>query len=238
MHAVQTRDDDRARQIEALIPRVRRIAGAAATRELPPHMDQEDLVSEGFLGLMDAATRYRPESGVPFDAYATLRIRGAIVDALRRGSVASRAELTTRRRLEAARGALVAALGRAPSQAELAREAGMDLEALDAHLRAMQASRSRSLDAPAREGSETLRVALLPGSGPDPEALVMRRRRRARLRRAVDRLPRQERAAVRMRFLEARSHVEIGEAMGFTAGRSCQLCKRGLTRLKRRSAVA
>ena len=95
--------------------------------KLPVHVELCDLVQEGMRGLIDAARRYDPSRGVPFTMYAKYRVRGAILDGLRRFDPASRAFRTTSKKLDAAAHELADELGRTPTESEVAARAAVDL---------------------------------------------------------------------------------------------------------------
>lgn len=127
--AVRTRGD--ARALDALVvhylPLVRSIARRAKAM-LPPAADLDDLIGDGTLGLIDAIRRYDPSTGHAFSTYATLRIRGAILDGLRAADWAPRSVRSAARQIERATEQLEGMLGRAPDEAELAERLGIDRE--------------------------------------------------------------------------------------------------------------
>lgn len=117
-----------ARSLDALVvhylPLVRAIARRAKSM-LPPEADLDDLVGDGTFGLIDAVRRYDPTTGHAFSTYATLRIRGAILDGLRAADWVPRSLRASARRIERAMEELERALGRSPSEGELADRLGI-----------------------------------------------------------------------------------------------------------------
>src|SRR5258708_36436402 len=97
---------------------------------IPSHVSRDDLLSAGMAGLAHAARHYDPQRGVPFDRYAATRIRGAVLDELRGFDWASRPVRTKARNLASLTESLTSALGRRPTEQELAEAAGLTLEAL------------------------------------------------------------------------------------------------------------
>src|SRR5579859_6613443 len=91
---------------------------------IPAHVSRDDLLSAGMAGLAHAARHYDPQRGVPFDRYAATRIRGAVLDELRGFDWASRPVRTKARNLASLTESLTAALGRRPTEQELAEAAG------------------------------------------------------------------------------------------------------------------
>lgn len=120
-----------ARSMDALVvhylPLVRSIARRAG-RMLPPEVDVEDLVGEGTFGLIDAIRRYDPTTGHAFSTYATLRIRGAIIDGLRAADWVPRSVRSAARQIERVTEELEGILGRSPDEAELAGRLGVSIE--------------------------------------------------------------------------------------------------------------
>jgi RNA polymerase sigma factor for flagellar operon FliA len=127
--AYRTRSD--ARSLDALVvhylPLVRAIARRAKAM-LPPEADLDDLVGDGTFGLIDAVRRYDPTTGHAFSTYATLRIRGAILDGLRAADWVPRSLRASARQIERAMDDLERALGRSPNEGELADRLGISRE--------------------------------------------------------------------------------------------------------------
>ena len=98
--------------------------------KLPPHLDREDLVSYGVLGLMDALDKYDPGRGIKFETYASRRIKGAILDALRRDNWAPRSVLDRLRQVERAYRQMESQWAREAGDEEVAAAAGMSVEEL------------------------------------------------------------------------------------------------------------
>src|SRR5438552_7257716 len=109
------------------LPLVKAIA-VRVHENLPVHVDLDDLVHAGVLGLFDAASKFNPEKQVAFSSYAKHRIKGAILDSLRQLDWASRDMRRRHKQVEAATRELAAALQRNPTEAEVAKKLGMDEE--------------------------------------------------------------------------------------------------------------
>jgi len=191
-------------------------------------VDIDDLVSEGFLGLLAAGERFEPGRGVSFQAYASLRIRGAMIDALWRDGVLPR-RVSPRRRVEDARALTCALLGRAPGRAELAAAARLAPRDVDAHIRALERADPLALDRPRVSG------AARPGPSPPdrllPSDAAAARAWRAWLCEALRALPLREQVALRMRYLAGRSDREIAARLGVSPARAGAISRRGLARL-------
>src|ERR1700687_2903623 len=109
------------------LPLVKAIA-VRVHENLPVHVDLDDLVHAGVLGLFDAATKFNPEKQVAFSSYAKHRIKGAILDSLRQLDWASRDMRRRHKQVEAATRELASILQRAPTEQEIAEKLGMDVE--------------------------------------------------------------------------------------------------------------
>jgi RNA polymerase sigma factor for flagellar operon FliA len=197
---------------------------------LPPHVERDDLVSAGQLALVNAARTFDAGTGVPFGHYARTRIRGALLDELRAADWASRGARSRAKRLAAAEDRLAAELGRWPSDLELARELGADLEQMtatrgDAH-RSVVLSFDQLVDTGANP-DEHVR-----GHHPDPAELVLQAERLRYLTAAVSALPERLRAVVEGSFLQQRPLAELAEDLGVTESRISQLRTEALALLR------
>ena len=197
---------------------------------LPPHVERDDLVSAGQLALVHAARSYDSGTGVPFGHYARTRVRGALLDELRSADWASRGARSRAKRLAAAEDRLAAELGRWPSDLELARELGADLEQMtatrsDAH-RSVVLSLDQLVDAGANPEEQ------VQGHHPDPAQLVLQAERLRYLTAAVAALPERLRVVVEGSFLQQRPLAELAEELGVTESRVSQLRTEALALLR------
>ncbi|MCR6649595.1 MAG: sigma-70 family RNA polymerase sigma factor [Cellulomonas sp.] len=187
-------------------------------RRVPPTVSRDDLASAGSLALVLAARSYDATTGVPFARYASLRIRGALVDELRSMDWASRGARARVRELTDTTERLTAAFGRPPTREELASALGTRVEAVD-EARSDAARRVLSIDATDGPGiADTIADA-----GRTPEQVVLANERLRWLRSAVDTLPERLQAVVRGIFLEDRSVAELADELGVTQSRISQL---------------
>ncbi len=188
-----------------------------ALHRVPPTVSRDELASAGALALVLAARAYDPSTNVPFARYATLRIKGAILDELRSMDWASRGARRRSRELEGAQERLRAALGRTPTRTELAEALGVDEAAVDA-ARADAERRVLSLDVPDSHVAETVR-----DESRTPEEQVLTGERVHWLRAAVTELPERLRVVIAGLYLEDRSIAEIADELGVTQSRISQL---------------
>lgn len=214
------------------VPLVKTLAQRLAQR-LPAQVEVSDLMSVGVLGLIDAAGRYKPTIGVPFDAFARRRVQGAMLDSLRDLDWAPRSLRRMRREVDAAMSAARRKLGREPHEAEIAAELGLpiaDYQKTLEQLRTLDIGAIRSLDAPSEDGTPRIELCVDPSEG--VFAQLERQELRAHLSRAIDQLPERERQILALYFEEELTLAEIGEIIGVTESRVSQLRTLALSRLR------
>jgi len=225
-------------RIEAALPLVSAIV-SSMTASWPRHVERAELELAGVLGLVEAAGRFDPESGTPFDAFARRRIAGAVLDAVRRRDWAPRSVRAGERRADRAERTLASTLRRTPTMAEIADEAGMTVAEL-AELRSrVRRASVVSLDAPTanREGRggdtpTDLSDMLFDPDQADPAEEVEAAELRAMLRDALVLMPERHRLVVVGYFLEGRTSAELASLLGVTESRISQLRKEALELLR------
>src|SRR5437764_12498628 len=163
---------------------------------MPNSIDIGDLVQDGVLGLIDAAHRFDDARGIKFETFAERRVRGAMIDALRRDAW-PRGVRRIRRELEAAREELRRELGAEPTLADLAKRVGTDETRLERTILRITTIESTSPIANL-EGldSSTLPAVLVPSEPPSPDRLFEQSEVRGRMRTALSQLPARERRIV------------------------------------------
>lgn len=202
-------------------------------QRLPSQVEVTDLISVGILGLMDAATRYRPSTGVPFDAFARRRVQGAMLDALRDLDWAPRSLRKLRRDLDTAIARLRHELGREPADAEIAGAMNLseaEYERALEQVRSLELGALRQLEAPNQDGMSILELCIDPEEGPD--ARLERSELRAHLARAIAELPERERQILALYYEEELTMAEIGAVIGVCESRVSQLRSLALSRLR------
>ncbi len=192
-------------------------------RRVPSWVDRQDLEAAGMLGLAEAARRFDSGRGIPFAAFAATRVRGAILDELRRLDTLPRQRRREVRRLAAESRRLATALGREPTDDELA--AAMELPVDE-----ITALRSEAVAAGSRSEIDDERCAD-PGAEPADRALE-RARRRAQLRNAIDLLPERQRQVLDLYYVDGLTLKQIGVRLGVTESRICQLHRLAERRLR------
>jgi RNA polymerase sigma factor FliA len=220
-------------------PLVKVVAGRLGAR-LPAHVEVGDLVSYGLTGLLSAIERYDPERGVKFESFALLRIRGAMIDALRSLDWVPRKVRQNARGIELLESKLGSELGRPPSETELADGLGIGVEALQQRLLEIADSRIYSFDAPLPgrdpEGDASLHDVVPGRDFADPQkaldASEEGRNLSATLSHAISGLPERQQFVLACRYREDLRLGEIGEVMGISESRVCQLHTKALISLR------
>ncbi len=219
------------RRIEAGLPFVESLARRMAAT-MPHSVDVGDLVQDGMLGLIDAARRFDERRGIKFETFAERRVRGAMIDALRRAAW-PRGVRRVRRELEAARQALRRELGVEPSLADLAARMGADQSRLERTILRITTIESTS---PLTSGEVTdpaaLPPALVPSEPVAPDRALEQQEVRARIRAALLALPPRERRVIGLYYYGGATMKQIGARIGVNESRVSQLHARAIGRLR------
>jgi RNA polymerase sigma factor for flagellar operon FliA len=198
-------------------------------------MDREDAIAYGTEGLIQAVDNFDPERGTTFASFAIRRIRGSILDAIRRQDVLPRSLRKSTRELDKANVELATMLGRWPTHKELALKVGMPLEQVRStmgHSGNRVVSLEKMMGDP-EEGSRPWEIAD-PDEFPDPALAVDRKAAMQLLGSALNSLSTRDKEIVQMRYFKAMPFHEIGEKMNLSESRVCQLHKRILSSLNKR----
>ena len=213
------------------LPLVKAIA-VRVHENLPVHVDLDDLVHAGILGLFDAASKYNPEKKVVFSSYAKHRIKGAILDSLRQLDWASRDMRRRHKQVEAATRDLAATLQRAPTEAEIADKLGMDVERWRTMMLDLRNVGLISASTRSNEGDE-LPAPDFP-SNPDtqPDSICAREQLRAVLGIAMKTLPERYQKVVSLYYTNEMTMKEIGGILGINESRVSQIHKSALEKMQ------
>lgn len=213
------------------VPLVKRIAFHLMAK-LPASVEVDDLVQNGMIGLLDAMGRYEEGLGAQFETYAVQRIRGAMLDGLRDNDWMPRGARRDMRRVEAAIHKLEHEVGRPPSEKELA--AALDMS-LAEYQKLLLEARGHQLvyleDLTDSDGGDFLERHGV-GTGLDPLALLEESGIRQVLMVAIDVLPEREKLMMALYYEQDLNLREIGEVMGVTESRACQLHTQAIARLR------
>jgi RNA polymerase sigma factor for flagellar operon FliA len=219
-------------RIAAGLPFVESLARRVAS-SMPHSIELGDLVQDGMLGLIDAAFRFDEARGIKFETFAERRVRGAMIDALRRDAW-PRGVRRQRRELEAAREELRRELGAEPSLADLAARVGSDETRLGRTIVRINTIESTSpLSAGENVDGSTLPAALVPSEPPAPDRAYEEIEVRDRVRAAIASLPPRERKVIGLYYYQEATMKQIGAEIGVNESRVSQLHARAIQRLRR-----
>jgi len=227
-HAFKADADVRAREklILHYAPLVKYVASRVATG-LPASVDQADLVSYGMFGLIDALQKFEPGRGNKFETYAIPRIRGAIIDELRAMDWVPRSVRFKQREIEKALTGLESMLKRQPTEAELAERLGMSLSELHEVITQISFVSVLALDETvsvgADRGEQVSLIDTLADKAFDPGSGVESQETRGLLAAAINALSEREKIVVTLYYFEGLTLAEIGEILGVTESRICQI---------------
>jgi RNA polymerase sigma factor for flagellar operon FliA len=236
------RDGDakiRDRLILTYAPLVKYVAGRLGSG-LPAHVDDDDLVSYGLLGLIGAIERFDPDRDIKFETYAIARIKGSIIDELRSMDWVPRSVRSRARDIERAIGELEARLGRAPMDDEISKKLGVTEEELNDSLTAISRTSIAALDELWTVSAGGDQIALIDTiedtQGPNPQSALAETELKEAVGEAIARLPEREKLVVTLYYYEELTLREIGEVLGVTESRVSQLHTKAILRLKARLA--
>jgi RNA polymerase sigma factor for flagellar operon FliA len=209
------------------------LAKAIAIRvheNLPVHVDLDDLIHSGVLGLFDAVDKYKTDKNVVFHSYAKHRIKGAILDSLRQLDWASRDLRKRQKQSDVVTRDLSETLGRAPSDGEVAEKMGMDVDRwrrVQMEIRTVGLVSTTPLSPDDHDRSQDF------PSGPDsqPDRMCEQRQLEGTLARAMDTLPARYKRVVVLYYTRQMTMREIGNAMGVNESRVSQIHKAALKKM-------
>ena len=228
-HPLAARHRDR---VAAGLPFVESLARRVAA-SMPHSIELNDLVQDGMLGLIDAACRFDEARGIKFETFAERRVRGAMIDALRRDAW-PRGVRRQRRELEAAREELRRELGAEPSLADLAARMGSDEARLGRTIVRINTIESTSpLSAGENVDGASLPPALVPSEPIAPDRAYEEREVRDRIRGAIASLPPRERKVIGLYYYGEATMKQIGAEIGVNESRVSQLHARAVQRLRK-----
>ena len=226
-------DGSRDEVLRRHLPLVRRVVQRLAARK-PPHIETDDLVSWGIVGLLDAIVKYDSKKEASFSTYAQFRIRGAILDHLRSLDWVPRSVRQKASLIEKVSRQLEGTLGRPPLEEEIASELGVSLDAYQELLTKVGEMSLFSLEDLGFGGGEerfSFERALEEGDA-DPLGTLLTRERVAIVTEAIRRLPERERTVVTLYYHEELTMKEVGGVLGLTESRVSQLHSQAVLRMK------
>jgi len=217
-------------------PLVKYVAGRVGVG-LPPNIEQADLVSYGIFGLIDAIEKFDLERAIKFETYAISRIKGAIIDELRSIDWIPRSVRYKAREVEKAYAALEAKLHRSPTEGEVAEEMGIKLEDLHTIFSQVSFVNVVALDELLTAGGEkgdklSLVDTLEDPKAEDPVAAFETEETKYLLAKAINTLPEREKIVVTLYYYEGLTLAEIGQVLGVTESRICQMHTKAVLQLR------
>jgi RNA polymerase sigma factor FliA len=206
---------------------------------LPAHVEEADLISYGLLGLINAVERFDIEREIKFETYAITRIKGAIIDELRALDWVPRSVRARAREIERVHAKLEHRLHRTPTDEEMARELGMDVDEFQEALLKISNSTVVALDelwsvSDASGDQISLLDTIQDHDAPDPQQLLDASELKDRLADAISALPEREKLVIALYYYENLTLREIGEVLGVTESRVSQMHTKAVLRLKSR----
>ena len=229
---IQAEVENQNQRIAASVPFVQALARRLAASMLHS-IDIGDLVQDGMIGLIDAANRFDEKRGIKFETFAERRVRGSMIDALRKGAW-PRGIRRVRRELEAAREHLRHELGSEPSLSDLANHIGADEAHLSRTIIRINTIESTSpLATVANVDEASLPPVLVPSEPPAPDKACEAGEVQRRVRVAITALPPRERKVITLYYFGEVTMKKIGEEIGVNESRVSQLHARAVQRLRK-----
>lgn len=221
--------------LEALVLRyadlVKRIAYHLVGR-LPPSVDVDDLIQAGMMALLEAGRQYAPDRGASFETYAGIRVRGAMLDEVRRNNWAPRSVHRRMRELGDAVRRIEHESGGPATPADVAGALGVTLDEYHRILSDTLSSRMFSFEQVVEDGQESAYPVAEPGAGPESE--LVDERFRAALAETIGGMPEREKLVLALYYDEELNLKEIGEVLGVSESRVCQIHGHAIVRLRER----
>jgi len=216
-------------------PMIKYVANRIAMR-LPPHIEVDDLISVGVLGLMDAITKYDSSRGAKFKTYAEFRVRGAILDELRSMDWVPRSIRQKASKVDKVVQGLQAKLRRTPEDEEVAKEMGLSLDQFHETLNETKSIPIFSLEdlgiAKESGDQQSLLDCLAGKADADPQTQIRLVELKEIIAKAIDALPEKERLMVSLYYYEELTMKEIGAVLDITESRVSQIHSKAVYRLR------
>lgn len=193
-------------------------------------ISRDDLLQAGMIGLLEAAGRYQPEKKVPFEQFAKIRIRGAVIDELRQWDWRSRTDRENGQQIRDCIHKLHNRLGRTPTEKEIAEQLGVSLERYHRMLQGSDAGNLLSLDALMQGEADSSIIEI--NDDDSIEIVAEEGKRSTALVRALKELPEREQQLLNLYYVHELNMKEVGEILELTEARICQLHRQALLRLR------
>ncbi|HYI85885.1 MAG TPA: RNA polymerase sigma factor FliA [Burkholderiales bacterium] len=218
-------------RVRDLAPLVKRIAHHMMA-SLPPSVEIDDVIQSGMMGLLDAARRYQVAEGAQFETYAVQRIRGAMLDGLRQCDWLPRGVRRNLRQVEKMISRLEQEQGRAPTEAELAKALDMSLADYQTLLQEARGYQIVSYEDFSADEEDSFLERHATGNEGDPLEVLEERSLRESLIAGIDALPEREKTVMGLYYEQELNLREIGEVLGVSESRVCQIHTQAIARLR------
>jgi len=219
--------------VQRYAPLVKRIAYHLMAR-LPSSVQVDDLIQNGMMGLLDAINRFEAGMGAQFETYAAQRVRGAMLDGLRENDWLPRSLRRDFRRIEVAVSQLEQEYGRAPGEQDLADALDMTLADYQKMLQEARGHQLVSFEDLVEDGDENFLERHLTDNASEPSRILEDESLRQMLVQGIELLPEREKMMMALYYEQDLNLREIGEVMGVTESRVCQLHSQAVVRLRAR----
>ncbi|MGC2694374.1 MAG: FliA/WhiG family RNA polymerase sigma factor [Candidatus Angelobacter sp.] len=201
-------------------------------RRLPAHVDVDDLVQTGMIGLLEASRRYDASRMVDFSSYANSRITGAILDELRKWDTCSRQDRKTSRQIEQVKQSLRATKGCEPGREEIAEAVGLGLEQYDQTMHRLESGKQPSLQSEDRDSDPTEELNQLPSKDITPFEACCKNEDFKLLRTYLNELKPRYRQVLERYYFKDMGLKAIGEELGVGEARISQIHKQAVAELR------
>ncbi|MCL2840397.1 MAG: FliA/WhiG family RNA polymerase sigma factor [Defluviitaleaceae bacterium] len=212
-------------------PLVKYVAGRLLIH-IGQHVEYDDLVGYGIFGLIDAVDKFDPGKGVKFETYASFRIRGAIIDHIRRLDWVPRTLRQKNKQMEQVYAQLEEELGRQPSEEEIAERLNMSIEETRDLIKKSSVLSLVSLDDFMEQNYEAALTPLITNRGDSPEEQAERQERKEMLADAINKLSEKEKLVITLYYFEDLTLKEISNIMKVSESRVSQIHTKAITKLQ------
>jgi RNA polymerase sigma factor for flagellar operon FliA len=234
LNSYELKSETREEKIIKYLPLVKMIAGRIFFSKSSP-VDTEDLVSFGIIGLIDAVDRFDPSKGVKFETYASLRIKGAIIDEIRKLSWIPRTAMAKISKLNEVRDDLKAKLGREPKDEEIAKQLGITVEQMRKMENYVNYMSIISLDEVIFQSDDDelfLYSTIEDNNSLKPDKLLEKKEAEGILKEAIEMLDDKDKLVLSLYYSERLTLKEIGSVLKVSESRVCQIHSRAILRLR------
>lgn len=226
--------DEREEMIIKYLPYVKYIASRLVAGK-PPGVEFEDLISFGIIGLIDAIERFDPSKGLKFETYATLRIRGSIIDELRKISWIPKSAFSKLNSLNHIKDELEKKLNREPSDEELSSYSGMTLDEIkniESYINYISVVSLEEVLFKSDEEDVKIKSIIKDGTSPQPDVIIEDNEKLVMLKKAIDMLSDKDKNILNLYYYEKLTLKEIGKVLNVSESRVSQLHSRAIVRLR------